>query len=182
MHPALQLQLLNLRSPSWQRSGAAYKPLQWEDVAAALGMGQLPPIPLALARAKFCDDRHQSKVLLVLMTEQVLKLAEQESWRCRKAVLVKLAQLACHELLSAHHCKQCGGRGITRRGLSCSPCRGKGRIPMTTAARYRFAAIDKRNWDRRWNQRYEQVYNQLCEAENQLLGHLARQLNGRNTD
>ncbi len=176
MHPAHYLQRLNLKSPSWQRSGAAFQALGWEDIAGALSMGKLSPIATTLARAKFCDDHQQRKLLLVLITEQVLELATKEQWQCRQAMLVKIARLACHELFSAHHCKTCSGRGINLHGLSCRYCHGLGRLPMTAAGRYRFASIDKRNWERRWQSRYERIYRQLCEEENQLLSHLSRQL------
>ena len=177
MHPARYLLLLNLKSPSWSLSSSQHKSWRWEDIASALSMGKLPPLSVTLARAKYCEDVQCRQ----RFGQQVLKLVRarfrQHQWRSQPGLPERLAELACYELLAAHRCSRCDGRGCSLQGLVCEACRGHGREPMSTARRYRCAGVEKRNWERRWSQRYEQIFGLLCEAENRLLSHLSWQLN-----
>lgn len=178
MHPARYLLLLNLKSPSWTTTASSHKSWCWEDIAAALSMGKLPDLAATLARAKYCEDVRCRQQLVQQVRLLVRDYSSQSGWRCQAGQLNKLAQLACYEMLSAHRCPKCEGRGCTVQGLECTECRGHGRQPMKAAQRYRYAGIDKRSWERRWHTRYETVYRSLCDAENQLLDHLSWQLNG----
>ena len=181
MHPAKFLQLLNLKSPSLTRQSAGHNLWQWQDVAAALGMGQLSPLAIELGHAKYCEDDDSCQKLLQLMKEVAQQQAKVNKWRAHKNLLPRLAQLAVYEMLSSQLCKCCRGLGITKRGVTCTDCKGQGRQPLRAAERYHFAGIDKRNWERRWQSRYEVVYGCLCDAESQLLSHLSWQLNDGST-
>lgn len=178
MHPARYLLLLNIKSPSWHHQGGSHNSLGWEDVAQALGMGNLSPLAHTLGRAKYCEDPDCCQQLLAQVQTLVTGLALKQRWRCRSDVPARLARLATHEAMADTRCSACDGRGVNRRQQSCRYCEGSGREPMKSAERYHYAGIDKRNWERRWQRRYEAIFSLLCDAENQLLGHLAWQLHG----
>ena len=116
MHPAKFLQLLNLKSPSLTRQSAGHNLWQWQDVAAALGMGQLSPLAIELGHAKYCEDDDSCQKLLQLMKEVAQQQAKVNKWRAHKNLLPRLAQLAVYEMLSSQLCKCCRGLGITKRG------------------------------------------------------------------
>lgn len=180
MNPARYLLLLNPRSTDWLATGASTSGdrLGWQDVAQALGMGKLPELAHLLGRARYCEDADCCQQLLGEVQVIVTGLAMKQRWRCRSDLPGRLARLATHEMLVDNRCTACGGRGVNRRQQRCRACLGSGREAMKAAQRYQYAGIDKRNWERRWADRYETIYRQLCDAEHQLLGHLAWQLHG----
>ena len=176
METARYLLLLNPKSPSWSDVSGGHNKLRWEDIAVALSMGDLNQLSYVLARTKYCQDSSCAEALVKQVGGLVKALAQKGQWRARGTLLNKLAQLACYESLQASHCPTCRGRGQRRNGMECDDCHGSGRKPMSARSRYRFAGIDKRNWERRWQQRYEDVFRRLCDAENQALSHLSWQL------
>ncbi len=180
MNPARYLLLLNPRSPDWQNTGVSTggNTLRWQDVAHALGAGNLSPLANTLGRARYCEDADCCQRLLAEVQIMVTGLAQQQRWRCRSDVPARLARLATHEILVDNSCSACHGHGVNRRQQICRTCNGDAREPMKAAQRYQYAGIDKRNWERRWQRRYDTIYRQLCDAEHQLLGHLAWQLHG----
>lgn len=180
MDPARYMLLLNPASPGWQQAatGTHHQGLRWQDVAHALGAGGLPALAHTLGRARYCEDPACARQLHRQVQRLVTATALRQKWRCRSDIPARLARLATHEALDDARCSRCEGRGINRRLQPCRHCHGSGREALKAAQRYHFAGIDKRNWERRWQGRYETIYRQLCEAEQQLLGHLARQLHG----
>ncbi|MET4696712.1 hypothetical protein [Endozoicomonas lisbonensis] len=183
MNPKQLMLLLNPKGQSWSpaprnagKAGTVQSQLRWEDVASALGAGQLAPLSYYLVRAKYCQDDSSVEPLLALVLKETSALAKANRWQARKDTLQSLAHLACYESLDTQLCKSCGGRGYSQAGKACRVCRGYGRHPMSARARYRMAGIDKRNWERRWLSRYEQLYQALCDAEDCALAHLSHQL------
>lgn len=177
MNPARYMLLMNVKGASWSPQPRGGKGgWRWEEVASALSLGNLHPLAATLGRAKYCEDPACCQQLLKAVQTLVAKQAKTQKWRCRSEMPARLAQLATHEVLHITQCEACGGRGSNKRMQSCGSCHGTGRSPMKSAERYHYAGIDKRNWERRWQARYEGIYLTLCDAENQLLGHLAWQL------
>ena len=180
MNPKQLILLLNPRSQSWSlapgKGGQHHSGLGWEEVASALSMGNLDKLSYYLTRVKYCGDSSSVRALFQLVLKEVMELAETHQWGARKGTLQSLAQLACYESLDTQLCKSCAGRGYSQIGKTCRVCQGYGRRPMSARSRYQLAGVDKRNWERRWFSRYEVLYQKLCEAENDALTHLSRQL------
>ena len=183
MNPKQLMLLLNPKGQTWSlaprhsgKAGSIPTHLSWEDVASALGAGQLAPLSYYLVRVKYCRDDSSVAPLLALVLKETSTLAQANRWQARRGTLESLAQLACYESLDTQLCHSCGGRGYSLAGKACRVCRGYGRHPMSARARYRMAGIDKRNWERRWLSRYEQLYQALCDAENCALAHISYQL------
>jgi hypothetical protein len=156
------------------QSGSKQKVLKWEDVAAAMGMGNLSQEAYLLGRAKYCDDAPASKGLHKIMTDKSSQLIASRKWRSARDLSSDLAKVACLEALSNHNCKFCRGTGVTYE-QPCEACEGVGRSRVSEASKYNLAKMDKRNWQRRWASRYEEIYQMLVAAEDELSSHLAYQ-------
>lgn len=152
------------------------KLLKWEDVAAAMGMGNLSEEAYLLGRAKYCDDIKASKSLHKLMTSKSSRLIASRKWKSARDLSADLAKVACLEALANHNCKFCNGTGITY-DRPCEACDGVGHTRISEASKYTIAKMDKRNWQRRWRTRYEEIYQMLITAEDELSSHLAFQFN-----
>lgn len=150
------------------------KILKWQDVAAALGMGNLSEEAYLLGRAKYCDDAPASKNLHQVITRKSSQLIAKRKWKSAKDMSASLAQVACLEALSNHNCKPCRGTGVLLEQM-CDNCEGFGRDRISEASKYNMANMDKRNWQRRWRPRYEEIYQMLIAAEDELAQHLAFQ-------
>ena len=150
------------------------KILKWEDVAAAMGMGNLSEEAYLLGLAKYCQDLPASKGLQKIMTDKSFKLIASRKWKSARDVSSDLAQVACLEALGNHNCKPCHGTGVII-DEPCQECDGIGRNRVSEASKYTMAKMDKRNWQRRWRVRYEEIYQILVAAEDELANHLAYQ-------
>ncbi|MCJ8268642.1 MAG: hypothetical protein MJK04_04480 [Psychrosphaera sp.] len=151
------------------------KILKWQDVAAAMGMGNLSQEAYLLGLAKYCQDVPAIKGLQKVMTAKSSKLIASRKWKSTRDVSADLAQVACLEALSNHNCKSCRGTGVLI-DEPCANCDGFGRDRVSEASKYTLAKMDKRNWQRRWRTRYEEIYQILVAAEDELANHLAYQL------
>jgi hypothetical protein len=157
------------------QEGCQQRVHKWEDVAAAMGMGNLSEEAYLLGRAKYCDDIHASRGLQEVMTRKSSQLIAMRKWRSAKDLSADLAQVACLEVLSNHNCKLCQGTGVFIEQV-CETCEGLGRDRVSEASKYTMANMDKRNWQRRWRARYEEIYQMLVAAEDELAQHLVTQL------
>lgn len=157
------------------QSGGRQRILKWEDVAAALGMGNLSKEAYLLGRAKYCHDAPASKGLIDIITDRSSRLITQRKWKSKRDVSFDLAKVACLEALSNQNCEYCHGTGIILDN-PCEHCGGRGRARVPEASKYAMANMDKRNWQRRWRSRYEEIYQMLVNAEDELAHHLAVQL------
>lgn len=157
------------------QEGHVQKILKWEDVAAALGMGDLSDEAYLLGRAKYCHDMPATKGLHKIITDKSSRLIAERKWKSKRDVSSDLAQVACLEALSNEHCEDCHGTGVLF-GEPCPSCEGRGRVRVSEASKYHMVKMDKRNWQRRWKDRYEEIYQMLVAAEDELANHLAVQL------
>lgn len=148
---------------------------QWQDVAGALGMGNLSQEAYLLARAKYCHEISASEKLQKVMTQKSTQLIARRQWKSKRNLAPILARVACFEVLSHQRCRVCFGTGVLY-GKVCEFCDGIGRERVPEAHKYELANIDKRNWQRRWRERYEEVYQLLIAAEDELEAHLRSQL------
>lgn len=157
------------------QSGGAQRILKWEDVAAALGMGNLSDEAYLLGRAKYCNDAPATKGLHKIISDKSSKLIAERKWKSKRDVSSDLAQVACLEALSNQHCDDCRGTGVLF-DQPCPTCDGHGRVRVSEVSKYNMVKMDKRNWQRRWKDRYEEIYQMLVAAEDELAHHLADQL------
>lgn len=157
------------------QTGGVQRILKWEDVAAAMGMGNLSDEAYLLGRAKYCNDAPASKGLVKIITDKSARLIHERKWKSKRDVSGSLAQVACLEALSNQHCEDCHGTGVIH-DETCPVCNGRGRARVSEASKYNMVKMDKRNWQRRWRDRYEEIYQILVAAEDELAEHLAVQL------
>lgn len=148
---------------------------KWQDVAGALGMGDLSQEAYLLARAKYCHDLSASEVLQQVMTKKCAQLIARRKWKSQRNLAPILARVACFEVLSHQLCPVCRGTGVLYKE-TCEFCGGIGRERVPEAHKYQMANIDKRNWQRRWRSRYDEIYLMLISAEDELEAHLSAQL------
>lgn len=169
------LLLLNPKQRSLDHIPGGYNQIGWEDVAAALGMGNLDPLAYYLGRTKYCQDERAKQTLLNLMTQYAQFLAESNKWRTSTERLIRLCHLACQELIESPICKKCRGTGKVLN-ITCQYCNSEGYVRKSERSKYLFVGIDKRCWARRWKERYERLYSKVCDAEHRLIKHLSKQL------
>lgn len=148
---------------------------KWQDVAGALGMGELSEEAYLLARAKYCHEIPASEKLQKVMTKKSTQLITRRKWKSKRNLGPILARVACFEVLSHQRCPVCRGTGVLYKE-TCEFCDGVGRERVPEAHKYEMANIDKRNWQRRWRERYEEIYQMLIAAEDELEAHLSAQL------
>lgn len=169
------LTALNPHGAKIELGSSDKKRLHWQDVAGALGMGELSQEAYLLARAKYCHEIPASEKLQKVMTQKCVQLIARRKWKSQRNLAPTLAKVACYEVLSHQRCKVCRGTGVLYKSI-CEHCDGSGRERIPEAHKYQMANIDKRNWQRRWRARYEEVYLMLVAAEDELEAHLAAQL------
>ncbi|MCX4029566.1 hypothetical protein H0A36_03910 [Endozoicomonas sp. SM1973] len=175
MSAARMILLLNPKQCSLDHIPGGFNRISWEDVAAALAMGNLDSIAYYLGRTKYCHDEQAKAALIALIKEQAQRLASKSQWRATNERLERLSQLACLELVESPICRKCKGIGKILT-ISCQQCSGIGYLRQSERSKYLYAGIDKRCWARRWKDRYEQLYTDLCDAEHRLIRHLYHQL------
>lgn len=157
--------------------GTSRNKMGWQDVSSALGMGKLNRMSSLIARLKYNQDLTAQRELSALLHQQALSIAKQQNWRAKAEVVERLSNLAQYEFLRSDLCDQCKGRKFHENAeKTCSFCKGLGRRRLRESDKYRFAAIEKRNWERRWKNRYEYLFTVLSESEQALFNHLDRQL------
>ena len=149
--------------------------LKWQDVAAAMAMGNLSEEAYLLGLAKYCHDSNATKGLHVVMSKKSSLLIARNKWKSTRDVSADLAMVACLEAVANHNCPPCSGTGVIL-DEACENCAGIGHNRITEASKYTMAKMDKRNWQRRWRPRYEEIYQLLVAAEDELAQHLAVQL------
>jgi len=155
--------------------GGGKRMLSWEDVAAAMGMGNLSQEAYLLGRAKYCNDGAANKDLQAVIAKKSARLIARRKWKSARDMSGDLALVACLEAVANNNCKPCHGTGVLLEE-TCDNCEGFGRDRIPEASKYNLANMDKRNWQRRWRPRYEEIYQMLVAAEDELAQHLAFQL------
>lgn len=170
------LLLLNPASNSFKDRIRGHNSVRWEDVVSAMSMGDLDSYAYYLGLAKYCQDTEAEAKLIRILHQYGGELAVQYGWRSKPEYLQKLSLLACKEFIEGNTCPECDGMKRDIHGDICQVCSGTGLKRLSQRAKYQFADIDKRNWERRWQERYEKLYYKLCEAEGTLLCHLRQQL------
>ncbi len=168
--------LLNPSTNSFNNGASDFNAPGWEDVVSAMSMGDLDTNAYYLGLAKYCMDQEAETQLINMLEQQGVVLANTNGWRCKSDQFHRLAQLACKEFIESKACSECNGRRTNAAGQVCESCLGTGVKRLSQRAKYRFANIDKRNWERRWQERYETLFQLLCDAESSLLSHLKTQL------
>ncbi|MDE1462137.1 hypothetical protein [Spartinivicinus poritis] len=160
----------------YENNVAGHFNYRWEDIAAALGMGNLPAESYYLGRFLIFDDQGDKQKLIELITMEAHSLAETNDWQLENVSLEQLALLACEELKVMSVCGYCNGLGFNRTGEDCNPCLGYGWKGYTEKEKYQFIGVNGKSWYRRWQLRYTDILNYLGGAAYHLREHLEQQL------
>ncbi|MCX4029644.1 hypothetical protein H0A36_13215 [Endozoicomonas sp. SM1973] len=174
--PALLNTIGHTRNQLYNDNTAGQLNYHWEDIAAALGMGNLPAESYYLGRYLIFDDQADKQKLIELITIEAEYLAETHYWKLGDVSLEQLALLACEELKIMSVCEQCDGLGFNRSGDDCSPCSGYGWKSYSEKDKYQFLGLDSKSWFRRWQGRYMDILNYVGDAAYHLREHLKQQL------
>lgn len=149
---------------------------RWEDIAAALGMGNLPAESYYLGRYFIFNDEHDIQKLEALLAIEVKYLAITQKWQIGKVNLAAIASLICNELMVMSVCHYCGGLGFENSDEDCQPCKGYGWKSYSEREKYQFIGANYQAWHRRWQGRYMQLLNYIGDAAYVLRIHLNHQL------
>ncbi|MBU2705426.1 hypothetical protein KCM76_05515 [Zooshikella marina] len=149
---------------------------RWEDIAAALGMGNLPAESYYLGRYFIFNDEQDIQKLEELLTIEIKYLAVMKEWQVGKVNLPAMATLICNELKIMTVCTYCEGLGFESDGEDCQRCKGYGWKSFSEREKYQFIGANYQAWHRRWQGRYMQLLNFIGDAAYVLRMHLNHQL------
>lgn len=162
--------MMNPASYRLDKVSTDYKKIEWSDVSAALGMGSLDEFSYHLGRLIFCDDTTSKKIIITLSIQHLINISKKNNWRTNIKIFTRLSELACFEIVYSTPCKYCHDQPINI--AECSNCHGSGYIGLKNCSKYKYASIEKRNWNRRWKKRYEELYKKFLESEQKLNSHI----------
>ena len=145
----------------------------WEDVSAALGMGNLPLESYYLGRYLIFDDTTYKQKLIKLVITEAENLALIGTCQQDHMNLAQLARLVCEELKVMSVCSLCKGLGFIKAGNKCRFCAGYGWKSFSEKEKYQFLKVTKASWYQNWQQYYIRLLNYLGDAAYHLREHLA---------
>ncbi|WP_163834663.1 hypothetical protein [Spartinivicinus ruber] len=173
--------LLTPKSVKYEGVPGGMPTLTPEDVAAALGMGDLPREAYLLGLLKYTDDKTVLHELDNLVQEFVIKKGIEEGWREpwpneKKRSLMFFKQFArsmINEVVDDNLCKRCNGSGIdcrTSHHRKCN-CNNGRRAPLKKELA-KYCGINEKCWRERWHTRYTESLKQIHTWRAQLIWHL----------
>ncbi|WP_163833358.1 hypothetical protein [Spartinivicinus ruber] len=156
-----------------------------EDVAGALGMGNLPREAYLLGLLKYAGDKTVLHELDTLVQKYVIGVGVKEKWRepwpnDKKRSLMffkQFARLMINEIVFENLCDVCKGTGIDKRSNKFRKCNcNDGRRPLTKIKQAEFCGIFEKCWRERWYTRYEVCLKQVHKWNAQIIFHLSEYL------
>lgn len=175
--------------------GGAPVTISAEDVAGALGMGNLSPEAQLVGRAKFCDDNRAQLELAGWVQTRFHRRCKANGWKTDYCE--GIAQLCVFELVWPYRCPHCNGRGhvwiqqperaggedgeqeaparLVDRLVECGRCKGTGQGRMTVRDRAAVAQITKSRFAETWAARADEMLGEVEGLADQAIRHLWRQ-------
>jgi len=161
-----------------------------QDVAGAMGMGNLPAEAELVGRAKFCDDNQAQLSLAGWVQTEFRRRCMRSGWKTDYCE--GLATLCVFELVHPMRCRPCGGRGkvwqqepemsddgellrMADRWVDCSACKATGQSVLTVRNRAAIAKISKSRFGETWAARADDMMTTLFTCEEKVLRHLWHQ-------
>ena len=139
------------------------------DVAAALGMGNLPKLAYFIARLKLCVDESVRPQLTLEVNRLIATLFYEHKWKSpfddneRTAHFFgKMGQIAIDEVVGVR-CSTCGGRG-KHKGVIHKACHGTGIKNLSAYKISDRVGVNESTWRRTWASRYDELTRQLYGA------------------
>lgn len=153
-----------------------------QDVAAALGMGNLSRMAYLVGVAKFADDGIAQGELVHQVEASFRRDCIRNGWKqdhCRG-----IAELCVFELIWEGQCPHCHGRGsrwvhrddgVSQHWADCSSCKSTGRKRLTIRERAAISGISRTRFQADWEARVDRLLIDLWSAESEVLRHLVKQ-------
>lgn len=180
--------LMALLSPSsinYNSTPGGTPQLTAEDVAGALGMGNLPREAYLLGLLKYADDKTVLHELDKLVQEYVIKVGVRNKWRepwpsdKKKSLFffLQFGRQMINEVLKENTCKTCNGTGVYQHKALTRKCNcndGKKEIAKSKLASN--CGITYQNWHKTWHPRYLECLTQLHKWDQEINYQLLRYL------
>ncbi len=152
-----------------------------EDVAGALGMGNLPREAYLLGLLKYAGDKTVLYELDTLVQKYVIGVGVKEKWRepwpnDKKRSLIFFKQFArqmINEVITENICNSCKGTGVDRRSNKYRKCNcNNGKREPLKKDLAKFCGMSDKCWRERWHTRYTETLKQIHYWHGQVLWHL----------
>lgn len=187
MNPVRMMAKLTARGVMLTGGSGGQVLISAEDVAGAMGMGNLPHLAETVARARFCDDNRAQMALHGWVQTWWRRDCIRHGWATDYCE--GLATLCVFDLVYPMHCSGCSGRGsrweqhpvsdavenVLRVGSqwrSCDSCNGTGRRELTVRDRAAIACMGKSQYANVWAVRVNAMMQDLWSLEQKAVRHL----------
>ncbi|MCX4025125.1 hypothetical protein H0A36_30130 [Endozoicomonas sp. SM1973] len=156
-----------------------------EDVAGALGMGNLPREAYLLGLLKYAGDKTVLHELDRLVQEYVIRVGVREGWRepwpkeKKKSLFffLQFSRQMINEVLNENICKTCNGTGIYQHKSVTRKCNcNNGKKELNKSGLAKNCCIAYKNWHNTWHSRYLECLKQLHKWDQEINYQLLRYL------
>ncbi|WP_163832197.1 hypothetical protein [Spartinivicinus ruber] len=162
--------LLTPKSVKYEGVPGGMPTLTPEDVAAALGMGDLPREAYLLGLVKYNNDKTVIHELDKLTQQFIITKGINEKWRepwptdKKKSLFffLQFARQMINEVIFENTCQTCNGTGVYQHKSFTRKCRcSNGKRALTKAELAEKCCITYKSWCQTWHARYLECLDEL---------------------